>query len=68
MSENYMVQITKEEAEYLRQNGVSEGITRTLRQRSKRKNFYMCEDKYLMDLLNKYRKSQNIKMTYGVVD
>lgn len=63
-----MVQITKEEAEYLRQNGVNEGITRTLRQRSKRKNFYMCEDKHLMDLLDKYRKSQNITMTYGVIE
>lgn len=63
-----MVQITKAEAEYLRQNGVSEGITRTLRQRSKRKNFYMCEDKHLMDLLNKYRKSQNVTLTYGEID
>ncbi|MBO7714009.1 MAG: hypothetical protein J6S85_10595 [Methanobrevibacter sp.] len=63
-----MVQITKEEAEYLRQNGVSEGITRTLKQRSKRKNFYLCEDKYLMDLLANYRKSQKITLTYGVVD
>ena len=63
-----MVQITKEEAEYLRQNGVSEGITRTLRQRSKRKNFYMCEDKHLMDLLSKYRKSQNVTLTYGEIN
>ena len=63
-----MVQITKAEAEYLRSRGVSEGITRTMKQKSKRgRKQLCCEDKYIIELLNEYRNSQNIVFTYGEV-
>lgn len=61
-----MVKITKEESMYLRQHGVKE-ITRTSKQCSHRHTFYACEDKYILDLLNEFRKSQNVVETYGDV-
>lgn len=61
-----MVQITKAEAEYLRSMGIKEGITRTMKQKSKRgRKQLCCEDKYILELLNEYRNSQNVIETYG---
>lgn len=62
-----MIEINKEEATYIRQHGISDGITRVMRQDSKRKKYYLCEDKYLVELLDQYRKSQNVVLTYGEV-
>lgn len=59
-----MVKITKAESAYLRQNGVT-GITRLMRQDSKRKHYYCCEDRYIMELLENYRKAQNVVYEYG---
>jgi hypothetical protein len=62
-----MIEINKEEAKYLREHGVKEGLTRTVKQNSKIKHYYLCEDKYLVELLNNYRNSLSIVMTYGDV-
>lgn len=62
-----MIQITKEEAQYLRDHGIHEGITRTMRQKSKRKRVLVAEERYILELLNEYRKSQNVVFTYGEV-
>lgn len=62
-----MIEINKEEAKYLREHGVKEGLTRTVKQNSKIKHYYLCEDKYLVELLDQYRKSQNVVLTYGEV-
>lgn len=62
-----MIEISKAEAKYLRERGVKEGITRTIKQNSKRKHYFMCEDKWIVDLLSSYRKSQNVVFEYGEV-
>lgn len=63
-----MVEITKAEAKYLREKGIREGIVRTMKQKSKRGNRQLvCEDRFILDLLEEYRASQNIVLTYGKV-
>lgn len=62
-----MIEINKEEATYIRNCGIANGITRVMRQDSKRKKYYLCEDRHLVDLLEQYRKSQNVVLTYGDV-
>lgn len=63
-----MLEITKDEAKYLRIHGVSEGITRTMRQKSKRgKKQLVAEERYILKLLDEYKKNQKIIMTYGEV-
>lgn len=61
-----MVIITKEEARYLRSRGVDRGIVRTMKQKSKRgKRMLCCEDRYIMEILDEYRNSQNVVLEYG---
>lgn len=62
-----MIEINKEEAKYLREHGVKEGVTRTVKQNSKIKHYYLCEDKFLVDLLEQYRSSLNVVEVYGDV-
>ena len=62
-----MIQITKEQAAFLRANGVKEGITRTMRQKSKRKRIMCAEDKYILALLDEFNKSVKVVETYGTV-
>lgn len=62
-----MIEISKAEAQYLRDHGIQEGITRTMRQKSKRKHVLVAEERYILELLNEYRKSQNVIYTYGAV-
>ena len=62
-----MIEINKEEAKYLREHGVKEGLTRTVKQNSKIKHYYLCEDKFLVDLLEQYRSSLNVVEVYGDV-
>lgn len=62
-----MIEITKAEAQYLREHGINEGITRTMRQKSKRKHVLVAEERYILELLNEYRKAQNVVFTYGNV-
>lgn len=59
-----MIQITKAQAEYLRANGVKEGITRTMYQKSKRKHYYCAEENYIMKLLNEF-DSKETTFTYN---
>ena len=70
-----MIEINKTEAAYIRKHGASymnkhnfEGVTRVMKQDSKRKHYYLCEDKFLVDLLNEYRNSLNIIEISGVID
>lgn len=70
-----VIQITKEQAAYLRQHeaylvrhNVREYVTRTMKQKSNRHNYWACEDKCILNLLNEYNKSQNIIMTYGSIN
>ena len=66
--ENKMLEITKDEAKYLREHGITEGITRTMRQKSKRgKKQLCCEDRHIVALLKDYRDSLVIRETYGEV-
>ena len=60
----FMVRITKDESRYLRENGVKE-ITRTMSQKSSRHIYYAAEDKFILDLLNEYRNSENVVFSYG---
>lgn len=63
-----MVNITKDEAVYLRSHGVRpDSIVRTMKQKSKRKRILCCEDRYIMELLDEYRKSQNVVYEYPSV-
>ena len=62
-----MIEINKDEAKYLREHGVKEGVTRTVKQNSKIKHYYLCEDKFLVDLLEQYRNSLNVVEVYGDV-
>lgn len=63
-----MVTISKEQAQFLRANGVKEGITRPMRQKSKRgKRIWCAEDKYILALLDEFNKGVNVVLTYGEV-
>lgn len=63
-----MIQITKEQAQFLRANGVKEGITRPLRQKSKRgKRIWCAEEGYILALLDKFNESVKVIETYGVI-
>ena len=62
-----MIQITKDEAKYLRANGVSERITRLMRQDSKRKHYFCAEEQYILDLLADFKSKQKVVLTYGEV-
>lgn len=62
-----MIEISKAEAKYLREHGVKEGITRTMKQKSKRKHVMVAEERYILALLDDYRKSQNVVFEYGEV-
>lgn len=63
-----MIQITKEEAIFLRANGVKEGITRPMRQKSKRgKRIWCAEDKYILALLDEFNKNVVVIETYGEI-
>ena len=67
-SEEFMIQITKEQAAFLRANGVKEGITRPMRQKSKRgKRIWCAEDRYILALLDEFNKNVKIAETYGKV-
>lgn len=62
-----MVTISKEQAQFLRANGVKEGITRTSRQCSHRHTYWCAEDKYILALLDEFNKGVNVVLTYGEV-
>lgn len=63
-----MVTISKEQAQFLRANGVKEGIARPMRQKSKRgKRIWCAEDKYILALLDEFNKGVNVVLTYGEV-
>lgn len=63
-----MIQITKEQAQFLRANGVKEGITRPLRQKSKRgKRIWCAEEKHIIALLDEFNKNVKVVETYGEV-
>ena len=66
-SEEFMIQITKEQAQFLRANGVKEGITRTSRQCSHRHIYWCSEDKYILALLDEFNKGVKVVETYGTV-
>lgn len=62
-----MIEINKAEARYLREHGVKE-ITRTMKQKSHRgRKQLVCEDRYIIDLLNAYRNTLKVVFTYGDV-
>ena len=65
--EEFMIQITKEQAQFLRANGVKEGITRTSRQCSHRHIYWCSEDKYILALLDEFNKNTKVVETYGEV-
>lgn len=63
-----MVIISKEQAQFLRANGVKEGVTRPMRQKSKRgKRIWCAEDKYILALLDEFNKGVQVVETYGEV-
>lgn len=63
-----MIQITKEQARFLRANGVKEGITRPMRQKSKRgKRIWCAEDKYILALLDEFNKNVVVIEAYGEI-
>jgi hypothetical protein len=67
-SSEIMIQITKEQAQFLRTNGVKEGITRPMKQKSKRgKRIWCAEDRYILALLDEFNKNVNVVLTYGTV-
>ena len=64
----FMIQISKEQATFLRANGVKEGITRPMKQKSKRgKRIWCAEDRYILALLDEFNKNTKVVETYGTV-
>lgn len=63
----FMIQITKEQAQFLRTNGVKEGITRTSKQCSHRHTYWCAEDRYILALLDEFNKNIKVVETYGTV-
>ena len=59
-----MIQITKEQSEFLRANGVKEGITRTSRQCSHRHIYWCAEDRYILALLDEFAGSVEREIDY----
>ena len=63
-----MIQISKEQATFLRASGVEEGITRPMKQKSKRgKRIWCAEDRYILALLDEFNKNTKVVETYGTV-
>ncbi len=62
-----MIQISKAQAEFLRANGVKEGITRTSKQCSHRHTYWCSEDDYIIALLDEFNKNTKVVFTYGKV-
>ena len=62
-----MIQITKEQAAFLRSKGVREGITRTSRQCSRRHTYWCAEDRYILALLDEFNKNVKVVFAYGTV-
>lgn len=62
-----MIQITKSQAQFLRANGVKEGITRTSKQCSHRHTYWCAEDRYILALLDEFNKGVKVVETYGTV-
>ena len=68
-----MVKITKAEAEYIRKyivgrdavDGRWGDVTRTMRQKSDRHNYFACENPDIMALLAEYRSAQKVVYEYG---
>lgn len=60
-----MFKITKGEAKYLREHGITEGLTATMRTKGKRRKFYAAEERRILDLLEDYRKSLIVSETYS---
>lgn len=63
-----MIQIDKAQAAFLRAHGVREGITRPMKQKSKRgKRMWAAEECYILALLDEYAQSQKVVEVYGKV-
>jgi hypothetical protein len=69
-----MIQISKAQAEYLRTHssylesrGITNPVARTMKQKSKRHNYYACEDSAVLELLSKCDENANVVYTYGNV-
>ncbi|MCM1008678.1 MAG: hypothetical protein NC485_12295 [Ruminococcus flavefaciens] len=61
-----MFKITKDEAKYLREHGVTEGLAATMRTKSQRKKFYAAEEHRILELLENYRRNVSVRETYPV--
>lgn len=59
-----MFKITKGEAKYLREHGITEGLTATMCTKGKRRKFYAAEERRILDLLEDYLKSLIVSETY----
>lgn len=67
-----MIEINKEQAAFIRTFNdnatIDNPVTRTMRQKSKRHNYYACEDESIMKLLDIFNSKINVVETYGTVN
>lgn len=59
-----MVQITKEEAEYIRSKMPNAHISKTLKQRSSKGKYYVEETQAVLDIISQYNDKLNIVCKY----
>lgn len=71
-SSEIMVKVTKEQAQFVMAHineidgeARSNPITRTMKQKSKRHNYYACDDPSVRTLINLYNSQINVIETYG---
>ena len=66
-----MIKVTKAQAEYIRKklndNRVELPVARTMSQKSKRHNYYACEDTSIIELINEFNSNLVVKETYGTI-
>lgn len=66
-----MIKVTKEQAEYIRKNlddnRIELPVARTMSQKSKRHNYYACEDASIVELINEFNSNLVVTETYGTI-
>lgn len=66
-----MIKVTKAQAEYIRKNlndnRVELPVARTMSQKSKRHNYYACEDTSIIELINEFNSNLVVRETYGAI-
>lgn len=67
-----MIKVTKAQAEYIRKklndDRIELPVARTMSQKSKRHNYYACEDASIVELINEFNSILAVRETYGTIN